>query len=182
MNTVVLSAVRELSVSSIPNDYWRFYYHCGLGLLQSNEINDPGISKKLINKRKTVDRLYHVFLKNSDLFKELEMDTFQCILYPNSDNSNVYFAGKYNYVICIVHENRDEVAKGPLLSLLNFYRETQCLPVLTFNICTWNNLPYAEAKLIMVQNFLREVSNKLNEMNNLHLPEIYTTNLVLHPT
>lgn len=59
----------------------------------SNEINDPGISKKLINKRKTVNRLYHVFLKNSDLFKELEMDTFQCILYPNSDNSNVYFAG-----------------------------------------------------------------------------------------
>lgn len=51
-----------------------------------------------------------------------------------------------------------------------------------FNICTWNNLPYTEAKLIMVQNFLREVSNKLNEMNNLHLPEIYTTNLVLHPT
>ncbi|CAH8469678.1 unnamed protein product [Schistosoma bovis] len=184
----------KLSVSSLPSDYWRFYYHCGLGLLQSNEINDPGISKKLINKRKTVNRLYYVFLKNSDLFKELEMDTFQCILYPNSDNSNVYFAdilfkqvceqheGKCNYVICIVHENRDEVAKGPLLSLLNFYRETQCLPVLTFNICTWNNLPYTEAKLIMVQNFLREVSNKLNEMNNLHLPEIYTTNLVLHPT
>ncbi|CAH8451092.1 unnamed protein product [Schistosoma guineensis] len=184
----------KLSVSSLPSDYWRFYYHCGLGLLQSNEINDPGISKKMINKRKTVNRLYHVFLKNSDLFKELDMDTFQCILYPNSDNSNVYFAdilfkqvceqheGKYNYVICIVHENRDEVAKGPLLSLLNFYRETQCLPVLTFNICTWNNLPYTEAKLIMVQNFLREVSNKLNEMNNLHLPEIYTTNLVLHPT
>ncbi|CAH8454546.1 unnamed protein product [Schistosoma haematobium] len=184
----------KLSVSSLPSDYWRFYYHCGFGLLQSNEINDPGISKKMINKRKTVNRLYHVFLKNSDLFKELDMDTFQCILYPNSDNSNVYFAdilfkqvcgqheGKYNYVICIVHENRDEVAKGPLLSLLNFYRETQCLPVLTFNICTWNNLPYTEAKLIMVQNFLREVSNKLNEMNNLHLPEIYTTNLVLHPT
>ncbi|CAH8470307.1 unnamed protein product [Schistosoma rodhaini] len=188
------SETEKLSISSLPSDYWRFYYHCGLGLLQSNEINDPVISKKLVNKRKVVDRIHYAFLKNNKLFTELSMNAFQCILYPNSDNSNVYLAdilfkqaceqheGKYNYVICIVHENRDEVAKGPLLSLLNFYRETQSLPVLTFNICTWHNLPYNKDKEIMVQNFLREVSDELNEMNNLHLPEIHTTDLVLCST
>ncbi|CAH8448222.1 unnamed protein product [Schistosoma turkestanicum] len=184
------SETEKLSISSLPLDYWRFYYQCGLGLLKSNEINDPMISHDLVVRNKITRELYYAFLNNKDQFKKLTMDVFQCVQYPNSDNSNVYFAdilfkqeseyeGKNNYVICIVHEYRDEVAKGPLSSLLNFYRETQCLPVLTFNLRDWYCLPHEKLRAMVVKKFLLNVSEKLNEMNNLNLPEIHTTNAVL---
>ncbi|KAK4472603.1 hypothetical protein MN116_003840 [Schistosoma mekongi] len=181
----------KLSILSFPRGDWRFYYHCGLGLLESNVINDPLISANLLHKSRCLDQLCQMLFENKHEFNIMRMHRLQCIQCSNGDNGNIpYFADilfqkmstqhtdKYNYVICIVHEQRDLVVKGPLLSLLSFYRETQRLPVVTFNFSVWL-MSSKQGKILIVQKFLQEISKKLDEVDHFSLPEIHTTDIIL---
>ncbi|CAH8470751.1 unnamed protein product [Heterobilharzia americana] len=182
------SEVEKSSISWIPRDDWRFYYLCGLGLLKSNMIDSPLFSAYISSKFDDLKTLFHSFYEHKDLLQHLSLDKFQGIQYLNGSNNSevIYFADilfktklernkdVHNYVICIVHKDRDIVVKGPLLSLLNFYRETQCLPVFTFNFSVWQSLRKT-GKQAMLRSFLVGVSNKISQEKGLSPFEIQTT-------
>ncbi|KAH8852739.1 hypothetical protein KSF78_0001221 [Schistosoma japonicum] len=83
----------KLSVLSFPRSDWRFYYHCGFGLLESNVISDPLISANLLHKSRCLDQLYRLLFENKREFNIIRMHRLQCIQCSNGDNGNIpYFA------------------------------------------------------------------------------------------
>ncbi|CAH8833648.1 unnamed protein product [Trichobilharzia szidati] len=195
------SEEEKSSVLWIPRSDWRFYYLCGLGLIESNTINDPLLSVYISLKQRNIDKLCRKFYEVREELRNFTLLPFQFIQFPNNnscDNNNsstinksTYFAdilfktrpnkytGNSRYAICIVHQERDIIVKGSLLSLVNFYYQTQRLPVLMFNYTTYQSLD-KQGKEIMLRNFLNDIYNGINDNNELSSTEILTFSCILH--